>query len=570
MNSKKQRPVQAVSKGELLSSDAASHWNRAAKAIGLAAACAVSAALTGCGASPSHQADVQAQTASTRASMLLAAAGRYHPKSHFPVSISAPLNSGQLMAAKDAAKGNPGAYIQPPSVARDLRHAYATLSTALNNSDLNFHFKGLLEMQRGLVNLAAAQVHTDQLSDLLIALQQQVLSVDGSAAEVGHYAGKMVFLQKQHDLYLHLYDQDLAHARRMEKTAARNVAQSRKHVEAVARVLAHYRGITKALNVRGMALQTEGEVNVTPTTLADFKRGAGFLNRAAAANQRATVLEAHYQLAELAMHAAELQQVRWANQVAALRQAQKSAAELAHSDSAQVAALKAGVTVLIDGTGGSSPTSVAGRAATINALIKTIDKQAASAQKLTDQAATNLSSALNEQRRSSAYAQTLITAGMKPGDPLVVANQNRAPECILEVYRAAAALKAGQIAAMRMYAAQLQASAAKADTQIFAIISESSPLQAPDSDAVAHFRKQAMVEFNLHAAGALKQAQASYPNGSSSLQWIVPAMQYNVDISVAGISNNSSVRTAAIKAAAASASQAQKVNATLNFPLPKP
>jgi hypothetical protein len=567
--SKIQRPVQAVSKGELLSSDAAIHWSGAAKAIGLAAAVVVAAALTGCGASPSHQANVQAQSASARASMLLADAGRYHPKSHFPVSISAPLSSAQLMAAKSAAKGNPGAYLQTPSASRDLRHAYATLSTALNNSDLNFKFKGLLEMQRGLVNLAAAQESTDQLSQSLMTLQQHVLSMDSAAIQVGHFAGKMAFLQKQHDLYLHLYNQDLTHARQMEQSAMKMVAKARKRVHAVGRVLAHERGIAKALDIRGMALQAEGEVTVTPATLADFKRGAGFLNSAAAANQRAAVVQAHYQIAELALHTAQLQSVRWAHQVAALRQAQKSAAEMAHSDSAQIAALKAAVTVLIDGTGGNSPTSAAGRAATINSLLKTIDKQAASAQKLTDEAATDLSSALNEQRRSSAYAQTLISAGMKPGDPLVVANQSRAPECVLETYRAAAALKAGQIAAMRMYAAQLQASAAKAGNQIFAVVSESSPLQAPSADAIKNFRSQAMVEFNMHAAGALKQAQASYPAGSSTLQWIVPAMQYNVDLSVAGISNNPAVRTAAIKAATASAQQAEKVNASLNLPLPR-
>lgn len=46
-------------------------------------------------------------------------------------------------------------------------------------------------------------------------------------------------------------------------------------------------------------------------------------------------------------------------------------------------------------------------------------------------------------------------------------------------------------------------------------------------------------------------------------------MMYNVDLSVAGISNNPSVRAAAIKAAAASAQAALKVNSSLNLPLPK-
>ena len=64
--------------------------------IALVAAVAVTTALGGCGTSSSHQADVQAKAASTRASMLLLNAGRYHPKANFPVSISVPLNSGQL------------------------------------------------------------------------------------------------------------------------------------------------------------------------------------------------------------------------------------------------------------------------------------------------------------------------------------------------------------------------------------------------------------------------------------------------------------------------------------------
>ncbi len=569
MISTTQRPVLMVSKAQATVSAGAGRWTNAARVVGLAAAFAASAALTGCGASPSHQADVQAQAASTKASMLLAEAGRYHSKAHFPVSISAPLNAAQLMAAQDAAKSNPGVYLQPPSVTRDLRHAYATLSSALGNSDLNFQVKGLLEMQRGMVNLAAAQVHTDQLSNALMALQNQVLSVDVAATQVGHFAGKMAFLKKQHDLYLHLYDQELQHAQHMQRSVEHAVAAAQKKAAAVSHVLAHYQGIARALDIKGMALQTEGEVTVTPATLADFKRGAGYLDRAAAANQRVNVLEAHYQLATIALNSAKLQQSRWADQVSALRQAQKSAAELAQSDSAQIAALKAGVTVLIDGANGSSPTSAAGRAAAINELIKTINKQATIAAKHTDAASIDLMAALNEQRRSMAYAQSLIASGFKPGDPLVVANQSRGPECVLEVYRAAAALKAGQIAAMRMYAAQLQQGAAKAGKQIFSLVSENSPLQAPPAGAVENFRKQAMVEFNVHAAGSLKQAQSTYPMGSSPLQWIVPAMMYNVDLSVAGISNNPSVRAAAIKAAAASAQAALKVNPSLNLPLPK-
>ncbi len=569
MISTTQQPNLMVSKAQKTASSGIGRWTRASRAIGLAAAFAASAALTGCGASSSHQADVQAQAASTKASILLAEAGRYHAKAHFPVSISAPLNSGQLMAARDAAKSNPGAYLQPPSVTRDLRHAYATLSSALGNSSLNFQVKGLLEMQRGLVNLTAAQVHVDQLSNALMALQDQVLSVDAAATQVGRFAQKMAFLKKQHDLYMHLYDQDLHHAQRMEKSAAHSVAEAQKRVHAVGRVLAHYQGIAKALDIRGMALQAQGQTTITPATLADFKRGAGYLDQAAAANQKANVLHTRYQLAVIALNSAELLRSRWANQVAALRQAQKSAAELARSDSAQIAALKAGVTVLIDGANGSSPTSAAGRSASINSLIKTIDKQAAIAQKHTTAASSDLMAALNEQRRSSAYAQSLIKSGLKPGDPLVAANENMAPQAVLEVYRSAAALKAGQIAAMRMYAAQLQQSAARAGKQIFSIVNESSPLREPPAGTVENFRKQAMVEFNVHAAGDLKQAQSGGSMGSSSLQWVVPAMMYNVDLSVAGISSNSSVRAAAIKAAAASAHAAMQVNSSLNLPLPK-
>ena len=565
-----QRHVLMISRANTAVTAGAGRWTSVARAIGLAAAFAVTAALTGCGASPSHQADVQAQAASAKASMLLADAGRYHSKAHFPAAISAPLSSGQLVAAQEAAKSNPGAYLQAPSVSRDLRHAYATLSSALGNSDLNFQIKGLLELQRGLVNLASAQVHTDQLSAALMALQDQVLSVDSASTQVGRFAGKMAFLKKQHDLYLHLYDQDLLQAQRMEQSAKHAVAAAQKKVDSVRRILTHYQGIAKALDIRGMALQTTGEVTVTPATLADFKRGVGYLDRAAAANQKARVLQAHYQLATLAFHSAKLQQSRWANQVSALRQAQQSAAELAQSDTAQIAALKAGVTVLIDGSNGRSPTSAAGRSASINALIKTINKQAAIAEKYTQAASRDLMAALNEQRRSSAYAQSLITSGFKPADPLVAANQSRAPQCVLDVYRAAAALKAGQIAAMRMYAAQLQTGAAKAGKQIFSLVSEKSPLQEPPAGAVENFRKQAMVEFNVHAAGALKQAQSSYPMQTSPLPWIVPAMMYNVDLSVAGISNNPSVRAAALKAAAASAMAAEKVNSSLNLPLPKP
>ena len=569
MISRIQQPVLKASETQWLISGGAARWRFAARAIGMAAAFAVTAALTGCGASASHQADVQAQAATSRASILLAHAGMYHLKANFPITISAPLSPGQLIADKDAAKGNPGAYLQSPSESRDLRHAYATVSNALSNSELTFQYKGLLEMQRGLIGLAAAQVNIDQLSSALMALQNQVLSMDATAAQVGRVAGKMAFLKKQQNLYLHLYDQQLQHAQEMYQSAVAVVAEAQKKRQALAGTLAHYQKIAKALVVKGMALQAEGTVTVTPATLADFKRGAGFLNRAAAANQKVNILQVQYQFAQMAVKSAESQRVRWADQVSALRQAQKSAAELARSDRAQIAAHKAGVTVLVDGMAGHSLTSAAGRAATINKLLKTIDKQATAAQKLTDQAALDLTSALNEQRRSSAYAQSLIASGSKPGDPLVVANQNRAPECVLEVYRAAAALKSGQIAAMRMYGAQLQLGAARAGRQIFSVVSETSPLRPPAGAVIESFRKQAMMEFNMNATGALKQAQTLYSEGASSLQWIVPAMQYNIDLSVAGISDNSAVRAAALKAAEASAQQALKVNSALNLPLPK-
>ncbi|MGC9260766.1 MAG: hypothetical protein ACP5I8_11925 [Phycisphaerae bacterium] len=536
--------------------------------LALAATVVVTATLGGCGTSPSHQAQVRAQRASARASMLLMNAGRYHRKANFPVAIPVPLSSAQLIAAKNAAKLHPEYYIQKPSVGRDLRHAGATLATALSNPDLNFQFKGLLTMQRGLVNDAAAQVHANELSQALIELRNQVLAVDTTATQVGHFAEKIAFLQKQHDLYLHLYDSNVAHAMRMQRAAAGAVIAAQKRADTMMRTLTHYQKIARVLTIRGMALQAKGAANITPARLVDFKRGAGLLDRAAAANALVKVLQIHYQLADMALQSARQLRVQWANQVEALRQSQKAAAEMATSDQAQIAALKAGVTVLIDGAGDSSPTSVAARAVRINTLIKIISQQAALAQKYTAQASVDLMSALNQQRRSTAYAQHLIATGFKPEDPLVVANQNRAPECALEVYRAAVALKAGQIAAMQLYAAQLQKSAATAGARIFTIVNEASPLLPPPVGGAANFRKQAMLEFNVNAAGALKQAQNAYPVGSSPWQWIVPAMMYNVDLSVAGISDNAALRAAALKAAAASAQEAHKVNSSLNLPLP--
>ena len=116
MISRIQQPVLKASETQWLISGGAARWRFAARAIGMAAAFAVTAALTGCGASASHQADVQAQAATSRASILLAHAGMYHPKANFPITISAPLSPGQLIADKDAAKGNPGAYLQSPSL----------------------------------------------------------------------------------------------------------------------------------------------------------------------------------------------------------------------------------------------------------------------------------------------------------------------------------------------------------------------------------------------------------------------------------------------------------------------
>ena len=536
--------------------------------IALVAAVAVTTTLGGCGTSSSHQADVQAKAASTRASMLLLNAGRYHPKANFPVSISVPLNSGQLMAAQNAAKSHPEYYIQKPSVDRDFRHAAATLSSALSNPDLNFQFKGLLDMQRGFVNLAVAQKHGNEVSQSLISLQNQILSVDAIAAQISHFSTKIAFLQKQHDLYLHLYKANVAHAVRMQRAAASAVAVAKNRAAAILRSLKHYQKMARALTIRGMTLQARGATKITPATLTEFKRGAGLLDRAADAHAQAQNLQTQYHIAQMALYSARRQHLQWSNQVQTLQQSQKSAAEMAASDQAQIAALKAGCTVLIDGAGGRSPTSVAGRAVVINTLIKTINQQAALAQKYTGLASANFNSALNQQRRSSVYAQKLMASGFKPDNPLVLANQNRAPECALEVYRAAAALKAGQIAAMQLYAANLQSSAAKVGTRIFTLVNEASPLLPPPVTGTSNLRKQAMMEFNVNAAGALKQAQSAYPLGSSPWQWIVPAMMYNVDMSVAGISNNPAVRAAALKAAAASAQAAQKVNSSLNLPMP--
>ena len=568
MISNTQRPVRMVSKAQTPVLNGSAAWGNAARLMGFAAAFAVTAALGGCGASPSHQADAQAQSASAKASMLLATAGRYHAKASFPVAISSPLDSGAMVAAVRAAKGNPAAYIEPVSVARDLRQAYAALSSALGDSALNFQFKGLLEMQRGQVSLASAQLHANQLSQAIMQLQNQVLSLDSQAARVGNFAAKMAFLKEQHDLYVHLYDKDLQHAGDQRKTAAAAVAAAQKKLDAVTTTLAHYQALAKNMDQQGMALQTQGELTVTPVTLADFKRGAGLLNQAAAANQQATVLAAHQELAELSLNSAKLEVQQWANQVAALEQAQKAAVELAQSDDSQVAAIKAGVTVLIDGNG-KSPTSVAGRAARINKLLETIAKQSALAKKFADDAAGYLATAINEQRRAGVYAQSLISSGYKPDDPLVKANNSRAAECILNIYSAAAALNAGQIAAMRMYAAQLQQSASEAGRQIFTVVAEQSPLSAPATGTIEKFRKQALAQFNANAAGALNRAKMLYPARTSSLQWIVPAMLYNVDVSVANIANDAAVRAAALKAAATSAQAAEKLNTSLHLPLPQ-
>ena len=568
MISNTQRPVRMVSKAQTPVLNGSAAWGNAARLMGFAAAFAVTAALGGCGASPSHQADAQAQSASAKASMLLATAGRYHAKASFPVAISSPLDSGAMVAAVRAAKGNPAAYIEPVSVARDLRQAYAALSSALGDSALNFQFKGLLEMQRGQVSLASAQLHANQLSQAIMQLQNQVLSLDSQAARVGNFAAKMAFLKEQHDLYVHLYDKDLQHARDQRKIAADAVAAAQKKLDAVTTTLAHYQALAKNMDQQGMALHTQGELTVTPVTLADFKRGAGLLNQAAAANQQATVLAAHQELAELSLNSAKLEVQQWANQVAALEQAQKAAVELAQSDDSQVAAIKAGVTVLIDGNG-KSPTSVAGRAARINKLLETIAKQSALAKKFADDAAGYLATAINEQRRAGVYAQSLISSGYKPDDPLVKANNSRAAECILNIYSAAAALNAGQIAAMRMYAAQLQQSASEAGRQIFTVVAEQSPLSAPATGTIEKFRKQALAQFNANAAGALNRAKMLYPARTSSLQWIVPAMLYNVDVSVANIANDAAVRAAALKAAATSAQAAEKLNTSLHLPLPQ-
>ena len=523
----------------------------------------VIAALTGCGNSRSGHADTQAARVSQHAAGLLLSAGDYRPAANFPVRFTAPLSAAKVSAAMQIARQKPSGYLAPRSAARDLRHASAMLADALSLPRMRFQFKGLLAGEKALVELAAAQLRLRRIIATGNDIQSQVNAILRQSDQLTVDQKKITGLRARRQMLSAIYMKRLSRARTAQTQTRRLAQVARQKLAALHKRLAFYSMQQRRFYGRGVVWRNNSRTTMGETSLRQFKKAMHEMNLAALAGEHAENLAAEVAQTQAAWELARLRAQAARSAVVRLAAARRVAAGIARRDTRQIAVLLAGAKVIVAGPLNAGQT-IQQRLKAIQADLQSGSRQAKKAIALCRQARQSLLIAVEQQRKNYVLAQNLRAGGVSYDDPLVRADTSHVPECMLDIHLAYAAIQMARIDQLLLWNAGLRKDAAVLGGRFFSLIRKAAPLQPPPPGERKQLRQAALAALQ-QASVDLTQAQGAFPAGQSPVKWLTPALQYEQTLAVAAITNDPTVRTAALQQAAKYAAAADKLNPRLKL-----
>lgn len=560
--------ISSVEKGFPMAATTPSPWHRTMRLLACAALAVATAGLAGCGDSSSGKADTSAIYTSQNAAGLMVSAGDYRPASPFPVAIHSTLSSAELQSAQQKAKQNPKSYLAPRSAMRDLRHASSMLATAIGQSGLRHNFKSLLEGQKGQVELLQAQHRINRVSAALVELTSRFNIITQDSALLNSDRLKIASLRTQYKAYAIMHKAALRTAIRAQRAADKHLAAAEKRVAAAKKLVAANIAIRDRFSTAGMTLVTESHNTTGAKSLDQYKQAMAKMNQMAKYAAKVEILKSRLSqdidratLASMQADAAR----RHAKELAAARHV---AAGVAASALRRIAAIEAGAKAIISGSAAaSSVPTVMDQFAAVNAQLKIALHQADAALQMCNKARQDLKQAAFEQSKNSTYASQLAAHGLRPNDPLILANENRSLQSLYNLQAASASITAATVSQLKLQVLKLQALCASTGDSIYPLINQQSPVAAPTAAQMQACTAAATDALN-HATMDAGQALASGPAGRSPVKWLAPAITFQANIALAEVTADPALKTKYLQVAAQEAQKANQLNPLLKLAVP--
>ncbi len=560
--------ISSVEKGSPIMGLTPAPWHRTLRLLACAALAVATTGLAGCGDSSSGKADSGAVYTSQNAAGLMVSAGDYRPATPFPVAIHSTLSSSELQSARRQATQNPKSYLAPRSAMRDLRHASAMLSTAIGQTGLRHNFKSLLEGQKGQVELLEAQHRINRVSAALVELTSRFNLISQDSALLNSDRLKIASLRTQYKAYAIMHKAALRTAIRARRAADRHLAASEKRVAAAKKLVAANVALRDRYGAAGMTLVTESHNTTGTQSLDQYKQAMAKMNQVARYAAKVEILKSRLsqevdraKLVSMQADAAH----RHARELAAARHV---AAGVAASALRRIAAIEAGAKAIISGSDDRSgvPT-VMDQFAAVKAQLKIALHQADAALRLCNESRQDLKQAAFEQSKNSTYASQLAAHGLRPNDPLILANENRSLQSLYNLQAASASITAATVSQLKLQVLKLQALCASTGDSIYPLINRQSPVAAPTA-AQLQACTTAATDALTHATMDADQALASGPSGRSPVKWLAPAINFQANIALAEVTADPAMKTKYLQVAAQEAQKADHLNPLLKLAVP--
>ncbi len=533
----------------------------AAAAALVAAACG----LAGCGNSTSGKADTAAIYASQDAAGLTVSAGDYRPAASFPVALHSPLSPEALQQAESRAKQSPAAYLAPRSSMRDLRHASAMLASLISQGGLRHNFKSLLESQKGQVELLASQQRINKLSAALLELTTRFNTITQDSALLNSDRLKTAELRTEYKIYAVMHKNALRRAVHARVVARRRLAVAHKQVARLASRLAAAKSRRDALNSAGMALVVKSHNSTGSVSLNEYKQAMGKMDQAAGVSQKIELIAAHLAQAKAHENLVAMQAAAAGRHAVELAAARKTAASVAAKALRRIAAIQAGARAVIIGSANNRGVpSVGDQFTVVAAQLKIALHQADAAIALSNQARQDLKQASFEQSKNSIYASQLATRGLRPNDPLILANEDHNLQSLFNLQAAIASINTATACQMKLQILKLQGLCAKAGDSIYPLINQTAPVAAPSPTDLASCGAAAVTALN-NATDDANLALNPAPSGRSPVKWLAPAVTYQANLALAEVTPNLTLKKKYREAANAEAQKANQLNPFLRL-----
>ena len=547
---------------------AACRWQQRLLHIAACGAVGMSLTMAGCSNSPTNAAAKSASSASTQAAHYLATAGDYRPAKNFPDHFNKPLTASELRMREQSAMHNPSAFLARngkgfTSSKRDIRHAIALLTNALGNSATTWQYKRVLYAQRAICEDQLASIRAAKMRTDVAAMTRELHALDYSTLHLIHYAKQISYLKAEQKAYGSQYASELHAARhrmRQSDLAVTHLSAELHQAEDTLKTLLAKR---KAELIRGGRLEMESSTQTGQRSLATLEAGTRQLN--AAANLAEPVARTRLKIDRLrfALNLAQIRAAHAKAQVTELAAQRAISQKIARRAGDQLKLLQAAVRTIIYGNS-TNQIDVNHSASAIKNALAGLNKDAAKAILTYKAAAQDFEMAINSQRTAYTLATQLIDQKVRQSNPLVEALQNKTPEALIEILKAASTLAYAQMLRMQLMAKTLQKSAADLCQSTYGLVDKESPIKAPTAAYLSTLRKNVILKMDA-ATMSLRSAKLNMVNASSRIKWLQPAYLYAVNMGIAGTSTQSAMIAKAKAIADESAKEANSINPSLNL-----